>query len=185
MKTFLKVKKMLSHEQLELYTKWIGESDSVMDAHGLIYDNLGRSMTEEELAQLTNYRKNSADEAQIEVSCRTLEDTTAPIGAVTIDVKNSITLPVKNKVARMQELATQIADTYRRKNADYGDSFGISVRKYGIIAALTRMSDKWNRLENLILNREKGNDNLVADESVLDTLLDMATYCLMTIMEIE
>ena len=176
---------MLSNEQLELYTKWVSESDSVMDAHGLIRDNLGRQMTEDELAQLSNYRKNSADEAQIEVSCRTVEDATAPIGTITIDAKNSITLPVKNKVARMQELATQIADTYRRKNADYGDSFGISVRKYGIIAALTRMSDKWNRLENLILNREKGNVGYVADESVLDTLLDMATYCLMTVMEIE
>jgi hypothetical protein len=183
MKKNVRVKQMLSNEQVELYNKWIGESDSVMDAHGLIYDNLGRQLTEEELAQLTNYRKNRADGAQIEVSCRTLEDATAPTGAVIIDPKNSITLPVKNKVARMQELATQIADTYRRKNADYGDSFGISVRKYGIIAALTRMSDKWNRLENLILNMNQ--ERNVADESVLDTLLDMATYALMTYMEIE
>ena len=170
---------MLSNEQLELYTKWVNESESVMDAHGLIRDNLGRQMTEEELAQLSSYRKNSGDTAQIEVFCRTSDDATAPFV-----IANNIVPPV-DKTVRMQELATQIADTYRRKNADYGDSFGISVRKYGIIAALTRMSDKWNRLENLILNMDKNSVPNVSDESVLDTLLDMATYALMTYMEIE
>lgn len=86
------------------------------------------------------------------------------------------------KVERFQILAERLADTYRRKNADYGDSFGRSVEKYGIIAALTRMSDKWNRLENLILKDGKSE---VADESVLDTLLDLAAYSLMTYMEVE
>lgn len=86
------------------------------------------------------------------------------------------------KVERFQILTARLADTYRRKNADYGDSFGKSVEKYGIIAALTRMSDKWNRLENLIL---KGGDHLVGDESVLDTLIDLAAYALMTFIEVE
>lgn len=86
------------------------------------------------------------------------------------------------KVERFQILTTRLADTYRRKNADYGDSFGRSVEKYGVIAALTRMSDKWNRLENLILKRT---DGLVGDESVLDTLMDLAAYALMTFIELE
>ena len=55
-------------------------------------------------------------------------------------------------VSRMYELCDNVASTYARKNADYGDSFHTSVTKYGIIAALTRMSDKWNRLENLMLH---------------------------------
>lgn len=86
-----------------------------------------------------------------------------------------------DKVSRIKALASRLAATYEQKNAAYGDSFGISVRKYGIIAALTRMSDKWNRLENLILHEETKQ----GDESVLDTLLDMATYALMTYMELE
>lgn len=84
-------------------------------------------------------------------------------------------------VARMYELCNNVASTYARKNADYGDSFGISVKKYGIIAALTRMSDKWNRLENLILKGGKGK----VDEAVTDTLIDLAAYALMTVMELE
>ena len=86
------------------------------------------------------------------------------------------------KVERFEILTARLADTYRRKNADYGDSFGKSVERYGIIAALTRMSDKWNRLENLIL---KGGESLVGDESVLDTLIDLAAYALMTFIEVE
>ena len=90
------------------------------------------------------------------------------------------TLPAN--VIAMKELCNTVAATYARKNADYGDSFSKSVTKYGIIAALTRMSDKWNRLENLILN--KGTQQ-VKDESVNDTLLDLATYALMTYIAIN
>ena len=74
-----------------------------------------------------------------------------------------------------------MTQTYDRKNTDYGDSFSRSVQRYGIIAALTRMSDKWNRLENLILSK----DAKVKDESITDTLIDLASYALMTIMELE
>ena len=89
--------------------------------------------------------------------------------------------PKPHNVARMYELAAQLASTYERKNHDYGNSFHTSVTKYGIIAALTRMSDKWNRLENLILNK----DAKVKDEAITDTLIDLATYALMTAMELE
>lgn len=80
-----------------------------------------------------------------------------------------------------RDIVEEMAKTYEKKNADYGDSFGISVRKYGLIAALTRISDKFNRIENLILN-----DNAqVKDESLLDSLKDLGCYCVMTIMAIE
>lgn len=171
---------MLTEEQLKQYKEWIKYCDSVMDAHSLIMDDLGRRLDEEELKQISSFRLEDADTTPNNTT--TNEPTDNPI---VIDISNTVEEAPADNVTRMQQLATQIAETYRRKNADYGDSFGISVRKYGIIAALTRMSDKWNRLENLILNREKGSASYVADESVLDTLCDMATYCLMTVMEIE
>ena len=86
-------------------------------------------------------------------------------------------------VERMKTLANYMVSTYSRKNKDYGNSFGKSVERYGLISALTRMSDKWNRLENLILNTN--GSRMVNDESLVDTLMDLATYCLMTIMTIE
>lgn len=78
-----------------------------------------------------------------------------------------------------RKLAVALASQYQRKNEAYGDSFGKSVKRYGIISALTRMSDKWNRLESLLID---GNKNGVNDESVDDTLLDLATYCIMTVL---
>jgi len=44
---------------------------------------------------------------------------------------------------------------------------------------LTRLSDKWNRLETLMLNPEVDDQ----DESLLDTMGDMVNYLLMTMME--
>lgn len=84
-------------------------------------------------------------------------------------------------VARFKKIADNMVATYQIKNHDYNDSFGVSVRKYGLIAALTRMSDKFNRIENLIL----GADNRVTDESLADSLKDLACYCVMTVMAIE
>ena len=88
----------------------------------------------------------------------------------------------ESKILRHSNLCSDIHSTYVAKNKDYGDSFGASVKKYGIISALTRMSDKWNRLENLIINNQ---DNNVKDENIKDTLLDLANYCIMTVMELE
>ena len=86
-----------------------------------------------------------------------------------------------DKYAMMYELCEQIPDTYKRKNTAYGDAFGKTVQKYGQIAALTRMSDKWSRIEALML----GAENNVQDEALEDTLIDMATYSLMTLIELR
>ncbi len=86
-----------------------------------------------------------------------------------------------DKVVQFKVLANELSDLYKQKNEAYGDSFGKSVEKYGRISALTRMSDKWNRLENLIMNE----DTYSGDESVIYTLKDLASYCLMTIIELK
>lgn len=85
---------------------------------------------------------------------------------------------VNDNVKQFNELAQIMCELYEKKNADYGDSFNISLDKYGIIAALTRMSDKFNRIENLILNQNKK----VEDEKVEDTLIDLANYAMMTVL---
>lgn len=84
-------------------------------------------------------------------------------------------------VVRFSEITKKMSDTFEMKNEAYGNSFGKSVQKYGLIAALTRISDKFNRIENLIL----GGANRVIDESVKDTLIDLASYCVMTLIEIS
>ena len=96
----------------------------------------------------------------------------------TSDYDNSV-----NKTKLHEELCTNLHDTYIKKNSDYGDSFGKSYEKYGVVAAMVRMEDKWNRLENLIINH--GGVVLVDNESIEDTLLDLANYAIMTCMELK
>ncbi len=79
------------------------------------------------------------------------------------------------------KLSSQIAETYEKKNSDYGNSFTDSIQKYGYVAGIVRMSDKFNRVENLLLNKEKA---LVNEESAVDTLLDLAAYSIMLAMEV-
>ena len=86
-----------------------------------------------------------------------------------------------NDAAKHMELCKYLNNLYAIKNKKYGDSFSITVQKYGIIAALTRLSDKWQRFETLILTKDPG----TPDESIRDTLLDMANYCIMTVMELD
>ena len=85
-----------------------------------------------------------------------------------------------SKIDRLRNLADTIISTYAAKNHDYGDSFGQSVNAYGLIAALTRISDKFHRLEGLVL----GQKPRVNDEGLRDTLLDLATYAMMTVLEL-
>lgn len=110
----------------------------------------------------------------------------SPEEAILLSPKNNRNEKRKNKilsekVKRFRMIVDEMAETYEKKQCDYGDSFGISVRKYGKISALTRLSDKFNRVENLVL---KGIQS-VDDEKLSDTLLDLANYSIMLLMEIE
>lgn len=86
------------------------------------------------------------------------------------------------KIDKHEALTKEIHDLYTRKNHDYGDSFGRTYASLGLISAVTRISDKYNRLVQLSVNKNK---TLVTDESLRDTLIDMANYCLMTVIELD
>lgn len=88
-----------------------------------------------------------------------------------------------NRIERHFEIVTALNQLYASKNSDYGNSFGETYRKLGIISAITRISDKYNRLVSLATKPEE--ERKVKDESIQDTLLDMANYCIMTVIEME
>lgn len=92
--------------------------------------------------------------------------------------KHELTMTMTKDVVSFDDLLELESDLYHLKNEKYGNSFDISVEKYGFISALTRMSDKWNRIENLILTKDNGTE----DESLIDSLMDLANYANMTIL---
>lgn len=85
-----------------------------------------------------------------------------------------------NKIERHAAICASLNDLYARKNADYGDSFGKSYREYGLIMACIRLEDKLNRLKSLAKQ-----EALVKNETIGDTLADLANYAIMTLVERE
>lgn len=84
-----------------------------------------------------------------------------------------------SKVEQFRGVANELTSLYEKKNACYGDSFGQTYEKLGVISAVTRISDKYNRLCALATNKDI--DNL--GESIEDTLIDLAAYAIMTLIE--
>lgn len=80
-------------------------------------------------------------------------------------------------VERFTEITNNMAKTYAAKNHDYGNSFEQSLDKFGLVASVVRLGDKMNRIESLTKKEAQ-----VKDESIKDTLLDMANYAIMTVM---
>ncbi len=88
-----------------------------------------------------------------------------------------------NKLEMHKNICAELYETYVKKSSDYGDSFGSTYQKLGIISAVTRITDKVNRLTSLCTKPDS--ERQVLDESIEDTLLDTANYCIMTVMEMR
>lgn len=82
----------------------------------------------------------------------------------------------------MAEICQEQLYTYRKKNADYGNAFEKSMDEDGILVAKIRIGDKIRRINSLIKNNGEGQ---VKDETLEDTYLDLANYCVMTILWIR
>ncbi len=91
------------------------------------------------------------------------------------DVKRTYT-----KVGMHAEICKNLNALYERKNADYGDSFAKSFDEYGLAAPCIRLEDKLNRLKTL-----RKRPAQVKDEGIEDTLLDLANYAIMTVVEMK
>lgn len=90
---------------------------------------------------------------------------------------------MNNKEFRINQhkyLCGKIHETYVKKNNDYGDSFTKAIDEFGYISVAIRLTDKLERFKTL-LNK----DMKVTDEKITDTLLDMANYCIMTVVDMS
>ena len=88
-----------------------------------------------------------------------------------------------NKIEKHMLICNELNKTYQQKNHDYGDSFSVTMKEIGVLSALTRISDKYHRLVSLLCKPK--DEQKVLEESIKDTLLDLANYCIMTSMELE
>jgi hypothetical protein len=77
----------------------------------------------------------------------------------------------------MEKIQKEALELFRKKNIDYGDAFA----KYGVIGVLMRIEDKLQRSISIT----KNGVNLVPDESIRDTLIDLHNYAAMALMLID
>ncbi|WP_340691072.1 hypothetical protein [Hydrogenobacter thermophilus] len=79
----------------------------------------------------------------------------------------------------LKEVLKEVEDMLIQKNTAYGDSYFETRRKYGIQSLLIRLEDKQNRLFSLIIKAGGEGILLETDESIEDTIKDIAGYCLL------
>ncbi|HCQ90640.1 MAG TPA: hypothetical protein DIU45_13990 [Clostridium sp.] len=84
-----------------------------------------------------------------------------------------------DKPSKHMEICKELNSLYTRKNHDYGDSFGKGFKEYGMVMPIIRLEDKLSRLKSLIKTENK------VDESIEDTLMDLANYSIMTLIELK
>jgi hypothetical protein len=82
-----------------------------------------------------------------------------------------------NRPEQLQKVQKEALDLFVKKNADYGDAFA----KYGVIGVLMRIEDKLQRS----LSITKNGVNLVKDEGIRDTLIDLHNYAAMAVMLLD
>lgn len=106
-------------------------------------------------------------------------------GSQSLDIRSmypeQLTLDDLNNVQIHEKVCQELTETYKKKNSDYGNSFENSLDKHGFIAGIVRMDDKMSRLISL----NSKNEQLVLDESLRDTLMDLANYAIMSVMWLD
>ena len=88
---------------------------------------------------------------------------------------------MKSNVEQHNDICRELNGLYAKKNHDYGDSFHQTFLEEGFAMSRIRLSDKLSRFKTL----SKIDISQVADESIRDTLIDLANYAIMTVMEMD
>lgn len=83
-------------------------------------------------------------------------------------------------IEKHKEFCDYLNNLYIEKNHDYGDSVHDTFLKYGLTSFLVRMEDKLNRARTL-----SQKEALVNDEKIRDTLLDLANYAIISVIELD
>lgn len=80
-----------------------------------------------------------------------------------------------------KKICGELTTLFERKNHDYGDSFHQTFAEEGWPMVRIRLSDKLNRVKALT----RGDSQQVQDESLRDTLMDLANYAILAVMEMD
>ena len=83
--------------------------------------------------------------------------------------------------ATFESVLDEMKELHAKKDEDYGSAFHKSFEEFGVTAGVVRLNDKMERAKSLVKNGKAE----VKDESLLDTLKDMASYAVMLYVELK
>ena len=86
----------------------------------------------------------------------------------------------KTDADRFKEITDKMFETFKAKNHDYGSSFSNLFKECGMTYAYGHMAEKLERVKSLMKDEAK-----VKGERMKDSLLDLANYAILTIMELD
>ncbi len=97
---------------------------------------------------------------------------------ILFNIRIKMNTPLQTRrIEQLKEVQAKGLELFTRKNADYGDAFA----KYGVSGVLMRIEDKIQRSMSIT----KNGVNLVADEGIRDTLIDLHNYAAMALMLLD
>lgn len=82
---------------------------------------------------------------------------------------------------RFEKITNDMLELYKIKNKNYGNSFSEQFKEYGLTSVCIRLEDKIRRLKSLNKQDSQGTN----DESIKDTLIDLANYSVLALMELD
>ena len=88
---------------------------------------------------------------------------------------------ITDDVRHFTSVVESLIRLYAKKNHDYGNAFSASYGIFGHMYCISRIHDKISRLINIY---KKGGPE-VFDESGRDTLMDIACYAIMGLVELD
>lgn len=87
---------------------------------------------------------------------------------------------IPKKCIAFRDITNGMYDTFKAKNHDYGNSFAELFKECGMTYAYGHMAEKLKRVKSLMSDEAK-----VKGESMKDSLLDLANYAILTIIELD
>ena len=84
-----------------------------------------------------------------------------------------------NENLPFNKIIIDMAKLYQAKNQDYGNAFETLFNEYGLNYAIMHLHEKLNRIKSVHKNNKHNN------ESIKDSLIDIANYAVMTLVELN
>ena len=82
---------------------------------------------------------------------------------------------VDEHVVSFANIVKEMVELYAKKNHDYGNAFGEIIKEVGLPYGVGKLKEKLKRVESLI------NSKAEVNESIEDSLIDLACYSIMTL----